>query len=483
LNWRRQDRYDLVVIGAGSAGLVAADFAARFGARVLLIEKSRIGGDCTWTGCVPSKALLHAASLAHRSRVASHLGILVGSVEIDFPTVMRQVRQAVARVYSFETPEQLARRGVAVEVGQARFLDEHSVAVGGRRVQGRSFVVCTGAGPQHSTVAGLDAVPYLTYEEVFELDQLPDRLLVLGGGPVGVELAQAFARLGSRVTLLEKASRVLSPADPEAGFLLARVLAAEGVTIETGFEAVDARDTGGEIVLSSKRASFAGDRLLVATGRRPDVEGLDLERAGVEFDERGVRVDPDLKTRQSHIYAAGDVTGSFQFTHYAGWQGYRAARNALFPGSARGLAETVPWAVFTEPELSQVGLTEQQAAERGMKIAVHRLPLERVDRAQTLAETEGFIKIVSSTAGRILGASIVGPAAADVANELAVAMARGVDLSHLASIMHIYPTIGLGVQQLASEFAFGQATRGLRGAVARVLMTRARLSRRRFHEA
>ncbi len=474
MNSRREDRYDLVVIGAGSAGLVAADFAARFGARVLLIEKGRIGGDCTWTGCVPSKALLHAASLANQSRVASHLGIRVGGVEIDFPTVMRQVRQAVARVYSFETPEQLARRGVAVEQGQARFLDRHNVAVGGRRIHGRSFVVCTGAVPQRPSVAGLDAVPYLTYKEVFELDQLPERLLVLGGGPVGVELAQAFARLGSQVTLLEKESRLLSAADPEACAVVASVLAAEGVTIETGFEVVEARATGGEIVLRSKRASFAGGRLLVATGRRPDVEGLNLERAGVEFDERGVRVDHDLKTRQSHIYAAGDVTGSFQFTHYAGWQGYAAARNALLPGSARGLAETVPWAVFTEPELAQVGVTEQQAAERGMKIAVHRLPLERVDRAQTLGETEGFIKIVSSSAGRILGASIVGPAAADVANELAVAMAGGVDLQHLASTMHIYPTISLGVQQLASEFAFGLASRGLRGAVARALMARAR---------
>ena len=360
MNSRREDGYDLVVIGAGSAGLVAADFAARFGARVLLIEKDRIGGDCTWTGCVPSKALLHAASLAHQSRVASHLGIRVGGVEVDFPAVMRQVRQAVARVYSFETPEQLAKRGVAVEQGQAHFLDQHSVAVGGRRIHGRSFVICTGAVPQRPSLAGLDAVPYLTYEEVFELDELPDGLLVLGGGPVGVELAQAFARLGSHVTLLEKESRLLSAADPEAGVVLARVLAAEGVTIETGFEAVDARDTGGEIVLSSKRARFAGDRLLVATGRRPDVEGLDLERAGVAYDERGVRADHNLKTSQSHIYAAGDVTGSFQFTHYAGWQGYAAARNALLPGSARGLAETVPWAVFTEPELAQVGLTEAQ---------------------------------------------------------------------------------------------------------------------------
>jgi pyruvate/2-oxoglutarate dehydrogenase complex dihydrolipoamide dehydrogenase (E3) component len=469
-----EDRYDLVVIGAGSAGLVAADFAARFGARVLLIEKDRIGGDCTWTGCVPSKALLHAAAVAHQVRAAADLGVRVSGVEIDFPTLMREVRQAVARVYSFETPEQLAGRGIAVEQGQARFLDQHSVVVAGRRIQGRSFVIATGAVPQRPSLAGLEPVPYLTYEEVFELEQLPGRLLVLGGGPVGVELAQAFARLGSKVALFEKESRLLSAADPEAGDVLARVLAAEGVAIETGFEVVEAQEAGGEIVLRSARESFAGDRLLVATGRRPDVEGLDLERAGVEFDERGITVDRNLKTSQAHIYAAGDVTGSFQFTHYAGWQGYAAARSAILPGSARGLAETVPWAVFTGPELAQVGLTEAQCRARGLKIVVHRLPLERVDRAQTLAETDGFIKIVSSGAGRILGASIVGPGAADVANELAVAMVGGVDLQHLASTMHIYPTIGLGVQQLASEFAYGLSSRGLRGALARALMARAR---------
>jgi pyruvate/2-oxoglutarate dehydrogenase complex dihydrolipoamide dehydrogenase (E3) component len=472
LSSRREDRYDLTVIGAGSAGLVAADFAARFGARVLLIEKDRIGGDCTWTGCVPSKALLHAAGIAHQARVASDLGIRISGVEIDFPAVMSQVRQAVARVYWFETPEQLAKRGVTVEQGQARFLDEHTVDVAGRRIYSRSFVICTGARAQRPSVAGLDSVPYLTYEEVFELDQLPARLLVLGGGPVGVEMAQAFVRLGSKVTLIEREDRLLSAADPEASDVLARVLSAEGVAIET-FEVVEALAADGEIVLRSARESVVGDRLLVATGRRPDIEGLDLERAGVAFDERGIRVDRNLKTSKGHIYAAGDVTGSFQFTHFAGWQGYAAARNALFPGSVRGLAATVPWAVFTEPELAQVGLTEEQARGHGTKIRVQRLPLERVDRAQTLGETDGFVKVVTSAAGRILGASIVGPSAAEVANELAVAITGGVDLEHLASTMHIYPTIGLGVQQLASDFTFRLSSNGLRGAVARALMARA----------
>lgn len=469
---RREDRYDLVVIGAGSAGLIAADFAARFGARVLLIEKDRIGGDCTWTGCVPSKALLHAAGVAHHARVAPDLGIRISGVEIDFPAVMGQVRQAIARVYSFETPEQLAKRGITVEQGQARFLDEHSVDVAGRRVQSRSFVICTGARAQRPSVAGLDSVPYFTYEEVFELDQLPALLLVLGGGSVGVEMAQAFARLGSEVTLVEREDRLLSAADREASDVLARVLAAEGVAIETEFEVVEALAADGEIVLRSARKSLSGDRLLVATGRRPDLEGLDLGRAGVAFDERGIRVDRKLKTSQRHIYAAGDVTGSFQFTHFAGWQGYAAARNALFPGSVRGLAATVPWAVFTEPEVAQVGLTEEQARGQGSKITVQRLPLERVDRAQTLGETDGFVKVVTSAAGGILGASVVGPAAAEVANELAVAMAAGIDLQQLASTMHIYPTVGLGIQQVASEFAFRQSNSGLRGAVARALMAR-----------
>lgn len=464
------DRHDLVVIGAGPAGLVAAEFGAQFGADVLLIERDRVGGDCTWTGCLPSKALLHAAAVAHQVRNAADFGIGTGQLEIDFAKLMGQVRAAVARVYSFETPEQLRERGIQVLHGAARFIDAGTVEVDGRRVEGRRFVISTGARSQLPPVAGLDTVPHLTYERFFALDRLPQHLLVLGGGPVGVELSQALLRLGSRVTLLEKEERLLPAADAEAAEVLTQKLRAEGMQIELEAEVKAVRTEGREIQAETAAAAFAGDVLLVATGRAPDLDGLDLDRAGVAFDRGGVKVDQHLRTSRSHIYAAGDVTGSHQFTHFAGWQGYIAARNALFPGSQRGTAETVPWAVFTDPEIAQVGLTEDDARARRLEFEVHRLPLERVDRAQTLGDTEGFIKLLSTGAGRILGASIVAPDAAEVANELWLAVGADLSLQQLAKAIHVYPTIGIGVQQLASRFAMRHAASGLRGALARALL-------------
>jgi len=407
----RKHRHDLVVIGGGSAGLVAADFGARYGADVLLIEKSKIGGDCTWTGCVPSKALLHAAGVAHQLRAASDVGVCSGG-DVNFPEVLRRVRDASAAVYSFETPDQLRSRGIEVEVGEAHFLDQASVDVSGRRIRARNFIICTGAVPQRPPIPGLEAVRHLTYEEVFDLEELPGRLLVLGGGPVGVELAQAFSRLGSEVTLAERENRLLPQADREAADMLTRRLSAEGVRVETGLELEKVtQQSTGEVTAESTRGRLTADRLLVATGRHPEIEGLDLAHAEVDYDQRGIHVDRNLKTSRDHIYAAGDATGAFQFTHYAGWQGYVAARNALFPGSVRGVAETVPWAVFTQPELAQVGLTEDQAREQSRGMAIHRLPLERVDRAQTSGETEGFIKIVATQSGKVPGGTIVAPAA------------------------------------------------------------------------
>ncbi len=294
----RQRRHDLVVIGGGSAGLVAADFGARFGADVLLIEKDKIGGDCTWTGCVPSKALLHAAGVAHQIGTASDIGIRSGRAEVDFPEVMRRVREAVAAVYSFETREQLRGRGIEVEFGEARFLDRASVDVVGRCIQARNFVVCTGAVPQRPPVRGLQTAPYITYEEVFDLEELPRRLIVLGGGPVGVELAQAFARLGSEVTLAEKESRLLPAADHEAAGILTRRLAADGVRIEMGLDLEQVGWDGSQIAADSARGRLTADLFLLATGRHPEVEGLHLAQAGVDHDERGIRVDQNLKTSQ-----------------------------------------------------------------------------------------------------------------------------------------------------------------------------------------
>jgi pyruvate/2-oxoglutarate dehydrogenase complex dihydrolipoamide dehydrogenase (E3) component len=461
--------FDLVVIGAGSAGLAAATFAARLGARVALVERDRIGGDCTWTGCVPSKALLHAAALAHQMRHADRFGLPAAALEVDLARVMAAVRAASERVYRFETPDALRAQGIAVFSGAARFRDPHRVAVDGRTLRARRFLICTGARPAIPPLPGLAEVPYLTNETVFQLGCLPRRLLVLGGGPQGVEFAQAFQRLGAAVTLIEREPRLLGFAEPEASRALARVLMAEGVRLRTGSRVQRAEGwaDGVRVVLDTE--AVAGDRLLVAAGRHPNLDGLDLERAGVAFSGRGIAVDDALRTSRRHIYAAGDVTGSFEFTHYAAWQGFVAARNALMPRASRGTRPTVPWAVFTDPEVGQVGWGEAAARRHRWDVRVARWPVARIDRAQAADAPDGFIKLTVRADGTLLGATVVAAAAGEIVNHLALALEHGLRVAELARTIHAYPTYGFGVQQLSAEATFADLTRGWRGRLLKAL--------------
>lgn len=452
--------HDLVVVGAGSAGLAAARFAARMGARVALIEAERVGGDCTWTGCVPSKALLHAAGVVHRARTS---GFLSSCGPVDFDAVRRHVAAARERVFGFESPDRLAALGIELVTGRARFADPRAVEVDGTRIGFRSAVICTGASPVAPPIPGLDAVDHLTHETIFELERLPSSMLVVGGGPIGSELAQAFARLGSRVTVVEAAQRLVPVVDAEAADVLVRCFGREGIDVLTNaaIERVE-RAAGGGVTVWIGGRPVEAERLLIATGRRPRVEGLGLEHIGVAARPGGIETDGHLRTSVSHIYAAGDVVGGAQFTHYAVWQGFAAARNALFPGSARGLRDGVPWAVFTDPEIAQVGLGEAEARRRAGRVQVHRWPMERVDRAQTEAETDGFIKLVTTgRQDRTLGATIVASRAGDVANQFAVAVEAGMGLSDLARVLHVYPTHGYGAFLLASEARMESARESL----------------------
>jgi pyruvate/2-oxoglutarate dehydrogenase complex dihydrolipoamide dehydrogenase (E3) component len=466
-----EKRYDLVVVGAGSAGLSAATMAVRLGARVALVERERVGGDCTWTGCVPSKALLHAAKVAHQMRHAADYGLPSQDPEVDLGAVMGQVRAAVERVYAHETPEALAGYGVDVVQGTARFVNAHALETGGSVLVGKRLVICTGAEPTVPPIPGLERAPYLTYKDVYGLRELPARLVVVGGGSVGVEMSQAFARLGSRVTLFGRSKRLLSKADPEASAALEGALARDGVTVHTGAEVERVeRGRGNAWRASGGGREAEGDALLVATGRQPQVQGLGLEQVGVRVGEHGIEVGEDLRTSCGHIYAAGDVTGSFQYTHYAGWQGYIAARNALLPGAKDGARDTVPWSLFTDPEVAQVGLSEEEARERGERVVVHRRAAEHIDRAQTLGDTSGFVKLLARPDGTLLGATIVAPAASEVGNELAVAVQRGLKLGDLAGCIHIYPTYGLSVQQMGGEAAAARLLRGWRGRALRAVV-------------
>jgi len=464
--------YDLVVIGAGSAGLVAAPFASAVGAKVLLIEKDRIGGDCTWTGCVPSKALIHTAGIVHSMRDA--VALVGGGASVptlDAGRIMDRVRAAIGGVYAFETADALAQQGVEVAFGPARFVDKGTIAIGERHVTGRHFIVCTGAEPIVPSIPGLAQTRFLTYKDVFSLKAIPHRLLVLGSGPTGAELAQAFNRLGSEVVLVEAADRLLPIADPAASAVLWDRFTREGVEVLVRAPVDHVEETGDGIALTAAGRRIEGDALLVAVGRRPRLDGLNLEQAGVTFTEEGISVDSTLRTSNPQIYAAGDAAGSLQFTHYAGWQGYVAARNALFPGAMRGKREGVPWVVFTDPEVGQVGFTEDEARHRGWRVEVLRLPLERVDRAQTTGEVDGFIKLVTRH-DTLVGATVVAPVAGEVINELALAIQSKATLRQLSSTIHAYPTYGIGIQQLASHATIAEFNRGWQGRLLRRLTRR-----------
>ncbi len=462
------DRYDLVVIGGGAAGLTAAGFAARIGAKVL-IAAEELGGDCTWTGCIPSKALIRIAALAHDQLRAGSSGIGTGEVRVDFPRVMAEVRAVIARVYSYETPGVLANQGIEVAIGPVRFVDGETIQAGERRISAKHLIVCTGAEPAIPSIPGLGSVAYLTYESIFNLNRLPAKLIVIGAGPTGVELAQAFARVGSNVTVIDQLSSALPDADPEAAATIRHSLESEGVKFQMSAVVTGVAGDGVGVAVDVDASQLRADALLLATGRRPRIAALDLERAGVEIHDGSIRVDKNLRTSNPHVSAAGDVTGGFQFTHYAGWQGYVAARNALLPGAEVGVRSSVPWAVFTDPEMAQAGLSETEARRQFRDIKVHRLALERIDRAQTEGSTVGFLKLVSHVDGRVVGATIVSPAAAETINEVSVAIDRGLTVSDLASTIHVYPTFGFAVQQLAAEASFEAAMTGTKGRVTRAL--------------
>ena len=462
--------YDLIVIGAGSAGLTAVNFACRLGLRVALVEKNKIGGDCTWTGCVPSKALLHVAKTAHTVRSANEVGICVDSPKVDMAQVKAYIEKTITEIYQHETPEKIKAKGADVYIGAARFVDEHHIYVEEQLLQGRKFVLATGAHPFVPPVAGLDAVPYLTYEQLFANDRLPEHLLILGAGPIGLEMGQAYARLGANVTIVDE---VVLPADePEVGQLLTHLLAREGVQFVDGLATAVSYEQNQYTlqVQGDIEQMVQGDMLLVATGRRPNVQGLDLEKASVVFSEAGIEVDKQLATSQKNIFAVGDCTGGLQFTHLAGWQGYTAVRNAFLPSSKKGQPAVMGWVTFTDPEIAHVGLTEAEAWEQyGAAAWAVTQSLDRVDRAVTDNAQAGFIKIVRHKNGRVLGATIVAPRAGEMISELSVAITNDIPLRGIADTIHPYPTYAVGIQLVTADEAMDDFFDSLMGQLVKKL--------------
>ncbi len=459
--------FDLVIIGAGSGGLTAAGFAAQLGAKVALVEKNRIGGDCTWTGCVPSKALLKAAKIAHEVRTASRFGVTANPPIVEMTKVRAYVRQAIQQVYQFEGPEELRKQGIEVIQGAGRFVDASTIVVGEQLVRSKSFLLTTGARPRIPPIAELNEVPFVTYEQIFDNDRLPRAMIVVGGGPIGMEMAQAYQRLGAQVTVV--ADRLLPKEEPEVREVMQRVFEREGVRFVWG-RAKSARKEGDEIVVATDREEARGDLLLIASGRRPTVEGLDLEKAGVNYSEGGIPVDDQLRTNVKNIYAAGDVTGGYQFTHFAGWQAFQAARNALLPGSNSGLTDLVPWATFTDPEVAHVGLTEEQSRVKfGENVRVCRWEMSRTDRAICEDDRDGFVKVIGKKNGSLLGATVVNGRAGETITEFIVAIKQSMKVSDLAGAIHAYPTYSTAVQQLAAELTIEGLMSGASGKIIRGL--------------
>jgi pyruvate/2-oxoglutarate dehydrogenase complex dihydrolipoamide dehydrogenase (E3) component len=442
--------YDLGILGGGAAGLTAAAGAAQFGAKTILIEKAgKLGGDCLHFGCVPSKTLIRSAGIWSLARRAKEFGL----PEVELPpvslaAVMARVGSVIDAIQEHDSPERFCRLGAAVRFGEPRFVDDHTVSVDGDRLTARAWILATGSSPSLPPVEGLEDVPYWTNETVFSQKELPKRLLVLGGGPIGVEMAQAFQRLGSEVTVIEFADRILGQEDPDIADILRTRLETEGVKILTGTKALKAGSPGSSVILriasvkeEGEPRTIEGDVLLVAAGRKPNVEGLELQAAGVEFSPRGVPADGRMRTNVPHVYSCGDVNGVFPFTHVAGYEAGIALSNAILRIPRKADYAKVPWCTYTDPEIASVGLNEKRATAAGVEYRVLEAPFSEVDRALAEGEAEGKIKLLVTPSGSLLGCQIAGHHAGELIHEWVAAINGGVKLSILAGSIHAYPTL------------------------------------------
>ena len=462
--------WDLVVIGGGTAGLVASRTAASFGARVVLIEAARLGGDCLWTGCVPSKSLIAAADAASTARSSAPLGVHTGLVRVDFAQVMAHVQSAMAEIAPVDSAESLVRDNIEVVLGRARFTGPRSFVVGSRTLRFRQALIATGASPVRPTIPGIGAVDVLTSETFWNLRTLPPRLVVVGGGAIGCEIAQAMARLGSAVTLIQQGARLLPKEDERASAIVEAALAADGVTVLTGVTvtaATSADRLSGTFTLSDG-SLVRFDRALMALGRRPNTAGLDVERVGVAQDSRGhIIVNSRLRTANPRIWAAGDVTGLPQFTHTAGVNASVAATNAVL-GLRRSFdSAAVPRVTFTHPEVAAVGMQARDAARAG-HLVVSR-DHEHVDRAVTDARQVGFTQLVVNRRGRVLGGTVVGPRAGETLGEISLAVKNRLTTSAIAGTTHAYPTYSDGLWNVAVADVHRRLQSGALATVTRTL--------------
>ena len=455
----RVETYDLVAIGGGTAGMVASAGAAILGAQSAMIERALMGGDCLVTGCVPSKALIRAAHVAHEARNADRFGIET-TVSVDFAQVMDRLRKTRAGIAHHDSAQGFADRGVHVLFGTARFTGPDTLDLDGRTVRFKRAVIATGARPFVPPIPGIEDVGALTSDTLFELEESPNRVVVLGGGPIGCELGQALSRLGCGVTIVEMQPSLLPHDDPEAGRLIAEALAEEGVTVRTGAKCVSLSRRGEDIRVQLEGAEdVLCDKIIVAAGRRANTEGLGLDAAGVDFDQAGVKVDKYQRTSNSRIYAAGDVSSPMKFTHAAYAQSEYAVFNALLPVWFNARDRVMPRVTYTDPEVAHVGMSYAEIEALGDGVHTIRVDVAHVDRFEVDGRTRGFVKVhLKKGSDRILAATIVADAGGELIAQLTLAMTKGLGLSAIADTVHAYPTRSELIRKVADEYNLTRVT-------------------------
>ena len=448
--------HDLVVIGGGAGGLVASKFAAGIGKKVALIEKGKLGGECTLNGCIPSKTLIKSAKMLHQIGRLHEAGLsLEGTCPISAAGVMAHVRSVIEQVARGHSPEKLEKLGVRVIFGEPRFIDNHTVQVNGKPVSARNFVVCTGSSPLVPPIEGIETVAYLTNQDLFSINDLPPSMIILGAGPIGVEMAQALAYLGVTVTVVEQAEQVLVREDRELADLLAGRLSGQGIDLRTKTKAIRLEVLEGSVAVtvedhSGKHDVLVASAILVAVGRKANVDSLGLESAGVEYSAKGIKTDRRLRTTAKNIYACGDVTGPYQFSHMAEYQARIAARNALLPLKSYASYDHYAWCTFTDPEFAHAGFTESEAKQAfGEKIKVFRWRYCDTDRARTEGQPFGMAKFLCDSSYRLVGAHILGQGAGDLIHEAQIIKTLRLPFQKLDSIIHVYPTLSDVVRQPA----------------------------------
>ncbi|MGH3944199.1 MAG: dihydrolipoyl dehydrogenase family protein, partial [Pseudonocardiaceae bacterium] len=437
--------YDLAIIGAGSGGLTAARLARFFAKRVALIDKDRLGGDCLHYGCVPSKALIKASRVAHEAATADRWGLSVQPVHSGLAAVNARVQQAITDIGKLDDVMALSELGVDVLLGGATFRDPHTLLAGDQEITAKFVLIASGSRPAVPDVEGLAEVGFLTNEDVFDLSDLPGRLAVIGGGPIGVELAQALHRLGSTVTVLQRGPHLIPRDDAEMIQILEHQFADDGIDVRLNTRLNGVRRDGGDIVLTLDDGELRVDQILCAVGRVPSVESLGLDAAGITTNARGITVNDLLQTNQSHIYAVGDVTGGPAFTHYAGHQAAHAVRNIFVPIKAKFAPGQLPWVTFTDPEIAHVGRTEAEVRAAGDSCEIVRFPYSRNERAVTDAEPVGLMKFLIDGKRRLIGAHIAGHCAGELINELTLAMNNDLTVDAIIGSIHAYPTYSFAI--------------------------------------